>query len=75
MRYRFGPALVHALRVRGLDLCRLASMAEVSPSTASSAVRGHALNLRTAMRIAKVVAASPVMPELEQWCQDEPPPV
>ncbi|MGH7750405.1 MAG: helix-turn-helix domain-containing protein [Candidatus Dormibacteria bacterium] len=67
MRYRFGPAFGHAVRLRGLDLGTLAAEAGVSPSTASSAVRGRSLNLRTAIRIARAVAGSPVIPELESW--------
>lgn len=72
MRYRFGPTFGHAVRIRGLDLSRLASLADVSPATASCAVRGRDLNLRTAMRIAKVVAACPIVAELEEWCGDCP---
>jgi hypothetical protein len=72
MRYRFGPAFGHAMRIRGLDVSRLASLAAVSPATASSAVRGRCLNLRTAMHIAKVVGQCPVVPELELWCDETP---
>jgi hypothetical protein len=32
-----------------------------------AAMRGHALNVGTATRIAKAVAASAVIPELEEW--------
>lgn len=72
MRYRFGEALCHALRIRGLDISTVAALAEVSPSTVSSAVRGRSLNLRTAVHIAKAVAACPVVPELEKWCDGQP---
>lgn len=67
MRYRFGPSLAHALRVRGLDLTAVARMADVAPSTVSCAIRGGRLNVRTASRIAKVVASCEVIPELERW--------
>jgi plasmid maintenance system antidote protein VapI len=67
MRYRFGPAFAHSLQIRGLDIQRVAEMADVCPGTVSSAVHGRHLNMRTAMRIAKVVAGSPVIAELEEW--------
>lgn len=67
MRYRFGPALEHALRVRGLDLVRVAEMADVAPSTVSAALRGRRMNVTTAMRIAKAVSRCEVVPELDQW--------
>lgn len=71
MRYRFGPAFGHAMRVRGLDLSKVATMADVSPATASSAVRGRSLNLRTAIRLARAVSQCPVLPELEWWCDKD----
>jgi transcriptional regulator with XRE-family HTH domain len=70
MKYRFGPALSRALQIRGLDMQRVAELANVSPATVSSAVRGRSLNLTTATRIAKVVARSPVLRELEEWSVD-----
>ena len=67
VKYRFGPALAHALQIRGLDMQRVAEVARVSPATVSSAVRSHSLNMRTATRIAKVVADHSVLRELEEW--------
>lgn len=67
MRYRFGPAFRHALQVRGLDLVRVAEMADVAPSTVSAAVHGRRLNVRTATRIAKAVGTCQVIPELDRW--------
>lgn len=67
MRFRFGPALEHAVRVRGLDLVRVAEIADVAPSTVSAALRGHRLNVGTATRIAKAVASCAIVPELDAW--------
>jgi hypothetical protein len=67
LRFRFGPALERALRVRGLDASSVAALADVAPATVSAAVRGRCLNVRTATRIAKVVAAHEVIPELQEW--------
>ena len=72
MRYQFGPDLEYALRVRGLDMGMVATLAEVSPGTVSSAVRGRPLNLKTATRIAKVVGRHPVIDELERWNAESP---
>jgi hypothetical protein len=71
VRYRFSPAFEQALRVRGLALTRVAEMADVAPSTVSAALRGRRLNVGTAMRIARVVAACDVIPELEAWADPE----
>ncbi len=46
---------------------QVAGMAGVSPSTVSSAVRARHLNIRTATRIARVVASHPIIHELEAW--------
>jgi hypothetical protein len=62
MRFRFGPGLENALRVRGLDASRVAALADVAPATVSAAVRGRCLNVQTATRIAKAVAACEVSP-------------
>jgi predicted transcriptional regulator len=70
LRYRFGPALEHALRVRGLSLVRVAEMANVAPSTVSAALRGRQLNVRAAFRIARIVSECEVIPELEEWSAD-----
>jgi predicted transcriptional regulator len=66
-RYVFGPEFAHAVRVRGLTLTELARRADVCVPTASSAVRGRPVNLATAIRLARVVKATPVIPELELW--------
>jgi predicted transcriptional regulator len=71
VRYRFGPTFEQAIRVRGLDLTRIAAMANVAPSTVSSAIRGKRLNVSTALRIAKAVAQCEIVPELESWSADE----
>ncbi len=72
MRYQFGQAFCHAVRIRGLDITTLAGLAEVSPATVSAAVRGRSVNLRTAMRIARTVAGCPVVAELALWSDQEP---
>jgi hypothetical protein len=69
MRYRFGPTLLHALQVRGLEMRRVAELARVSPTTVSAAVRGRSVNMTTATRIARVVAACPVIDELVEWSE------
>jgi hypothetical protein len=61
----FGPAI----RVRGLTLTVLARRADVAVATASSAVRGHPVNVATALRLARVVSATPIVPELEAWAR------
>ena len=70
MRYRFGPSFQQAVRVRGLDLVRVAELADVAPSTVSSALKGRCLNVATAMRIAKAVAGCEVVHELEVWADN-----
>jgi hypothetical protein len=67
VRFRFGPAFEQALRIRGLDASMVANLADVAPATVSAAVRGRCLNVRTATRIGKVVAACEVIPELADW--------
>jgi predicted transcriptional regulator len=64
VKYRFGPALVEAVRVRGLTLQQVASMAEISPSTLSAALAGQSVQMATALRIARAIAAAPVIAEL-----------
>lgn len=58
-RIVFGPAFLEAIRVRGLTLTEVARRAP--------AVRGHAVNITTALRLARVVSAAPTVPELEAW--------
>jgi len=66
-RFTFSPEFAHEVRLRGLTLTELARRAGVALATASSAVRCHEVNLTTAVRLARVVDAAPVVPELERW--------
>lgn len=59
----------HALRVRGLTLTELASRARVTAATAASALHGRPLNVSTATRLARALAAAPVVSELEAWAR------
>jgi transcriptional regulator with XRE-family HTH domain len=68
-RIVFDAAFAHAVRIRGLTLTDLAHRAHVSVATASSAVRGRQVNIATALRLARVVGATPVVPELEAWAR------
>ena len=66
MKYRFGPQLATALRVRGLTARAVADAAQVAPATLASALHGREVQMRTALRIARVVADTPVIPELDE---------
>ncbi len=66
-RYTFNPSFAHAIRIRALTLTELSRRAGVALATTSSAVRCHEVNLTTAVRLARVVDAAPVVPELERW--------
>jgi hypothetical protein len=68
-RIAFDEEFAHALRVRGLTLTELASRARVTVATASSAVHGRPLNVSTATRLARALAAVPVVSELEAWAR------
>ena len=68
-RIAFDDEFAHALRVRGLTLTELASRARVTVATASSAVHGRPLNVSTATRLARALAAVPVVAELETWAR------
>jgi transcriptional regulator with XRE-family HTH domain len=68
-RIAFDDEFAHALRVRGLTLTELASRARVTVATASSAVHGRPLNVSTATRLARALAAVPVVSELEAWAR------
>ena len=68
-RIAFDEEFAHALRVRGLTLTELASRASVTVATASSAVHGRPLNVSTATRLARALAAVPVVYELEAWAR------
>lgn len=68
-RIAFDEDFAHALRVRGLTLTELANRARVSVATASAAVHGRPLNVSTATRLARALAAAPVVSELEAWAR------
>jgi transcriptional regulator with XRE-family HTH domain len=70
-RFVFSPEFAHGLKVRGLTLTALASRAGVCVATASSAVRGRPVNMETAIKLARVVNGSAVIPELERWIQED----
>jgi transcriptional regulator with XRE-family HTH domain len=67
MRYRFGAGFSEAVQIRGLTAQKLAQLAQVSPATASAALRGRDVQMASALRIARAVTQAPVVPELEQW--------
>jgi Bacterial regulatory proteins, lacI family len=71
-RIAFHGGLAHAMRVRGLTLTEVARRAHVTLSTVSRAVSSLPVNLTTALRIARVVSACPVVLELEEWGMDPP---
>lgn len=66
-RFRFGPEFIRAVQVRGLTLTDVARSAGVALVTACAAAHGDAVNVSTAIRLSKAVAAVPVLPELEAW--------
>jgi hypothetical protein len=68
-RIAFDDEFANALRVRGLTLTELASHARVTVATASAAVHGRPLNVATATRLARALAAVPVVSELEAWAR------
>jgi hypothetical protein len=66
-RITFSSAFARAVRTRGLTLTELARRAHTSVATASKAVRQRQVNMTTGLRLARVVSASPIVPELEEW--------
>ena len=68
-RIRFGAELGYALQVRALTLSEAARLANVAVATVSAAVDGRQVNVGTALRIARAVAACPLVPELVEWVQ------
>ena len=68
-RIVFDDEFPQAIRVRGLTLSEVAQRARLSVATVSSAVRGRPVNITTAVRLAKVVSASPIIPELDEWAR------
>lgn len=71
MKYQFGPAFSDAVRIRGLTVTRLAQVAHVSTATAAAALQGKELQIATALRLARAVSETPVVPALEQWVRDD----
>jgi transcriptional regulator with XRE-family HTH domain len=74
-RFIFGAEFAYGMKIRGLTLTELARRANVVIATASSAARGRPVNIQTALKLAGVVSAAPVIPELELWIQREEVPV
>jgi hypothetical protein len=68
-RITFTPAFAYAIRIRGLTLTELARRAHVSLARTSAAAHCRQVNITTALRLAKVVSASPIVAELEEWTE------
>jgi transcriptional regulator with XRE-family HTH domain len=68
-RITFGAELRYAMHVRGLSLTDVARHSGVAIATASSAALGRPVNVTTALRVARAVAAQPVIPELLEWIE------
>jgi hypothetical protein len=64
MRITFRGDLIYELAARGLDYRRAAELAGLSEITVSAAAHGRQVNLATAVRLAKLLHARPVNPEL-----------
>jgi transcriptional regulator with XRE-family HTH domain len=71
-RITFGAELRYAMHVRGLSLTEVARRSGVAVATASSAALGRPVNVTTALRVARAVAAQPVIPELLDWVERPP---
>ena len=71
-RITFGGELRYAMHVRGLSLTDVARHSGVAVATASSAARGRPVNVTTALRVARAVAARPIIPELLEWVERPP---
>jgi hypothetical protein len=71
-RITFGAELRYAMHVRGLSLTDVARSSGVAIATASSAALGRPVNVTTALRVARAVAAQPVIPELLDWVARPP---
>ncbi len=71
-RITFGAELRYAMHVRGLSLTEVARRSGVAVATASSAALGRPVNVTTALRVARAVAAQPVIPELLHWVERPP---
>jgi hypothetical protein len=68
-RITFGAELRYAMHVRGLSLTDVARLSGVAVATASSAAMGRPVNVTTALRVARAVAAHPIVPELLELVQ------
>jgi hypothetical protein len=66
-RFRFGPEFTRAVQIRGLTLTAVARGAGIALATASAAARGDPVNVATALKLSRAVAAAPVVPELDAW--------
>jgi hypothetical protein len=66
-RVVFDPKVLHAIRVRGLTIGELARHSRLSQATVSAAIHGRPLNVRSAVLLARTLAACPVIGELEEW--------
>jgi hypothetical protein len=66
-RITFNSAFARAIRIRGFTLTALAGQANTSIATASRAAHQRPVNMTTGLRLARVVSASPIVPELEEW--------
>jgi len=71
-RITFGAELRYAMHVRGLSLTDVGRLSGVAVATASSAAMGRPVNVTTALRVARAVAARPIIPELLEWVQRPP---
>jgi transcriptional regulator with XRE-family HTH domain len=71
-RITFGAELRYAMHVRGMSLTDVARRSGVAIATASSAALGRPVNVTTALRVARAVAAQPVIPELLDWVERPP---
>jgi transcriptional regulator with XRE-family HTH domain len=68
-RITFGAELRYAMHVRGLSLTDVARHSGVAVATASSAAMGRPVNVTTTLRVARAVAARPIIPELLEWVE------
>jgi transcriptional regulator with XRE-family HTH domain len=71
-RITFGAELGYAMQIRGLTLTDVARRSRVATATASAATRGRPVNVATALRLARTVAACPIVPELLEWVERPP---
>jgi transcriptional regulator with XRE-family HTH domain len=66
-RVVFDREFLHAAHIRGLTISELAQRAHLSPATVSAAVHGRPVNVRSAVLMARTLAACPIIKELEEW--------